>query len=662
MNHITLPSQSDEPMEGNVPQPGQFCYPIGRKALFCGFAFTALCFFVYFVTLFPTVTPGTNGSFITQAFLLETGPSPGFSPYIIAGKLFTLLPVKSAAWRVNLMSACFNTLSLLLLYLILVSATGRIAPALSGCGALAFSSAFWLSSVTAHPAAVLNFLTLLTLYCACRWKACEISGQDGKALLWLYLLAFIMGLSLTVSLLPLCLAPGVLYFVFAAKENRDRRRLITFTGFLLLGFTPSLAVFLSPCLRMLFLTDFPAAMAVFRDLLLYRDWGAIPFITDGSLSHWGPSLLERQCLLSGSLILHSLTAVTVLISIIGALWLYEKNRDFGIALLPGLILSCPLWLFFFRTPPSEEGIALASYHICIPLIILALFAGYGAAFLIASLEAGGPSGRHRLIFPGFCSAAVIALCVVPPCIGSHSNIVPSISDAACEYGRNVLEGIENDAVLVAADDTTSSVVQYLQLVELKRADVTVLPVYPPSWRSLRLVQERPWILTGRRGVNEIKNSVSEGYRGFSDSRLYFTALIKNIPARCSLYGDITLVRQNPDLLSCGCPHGLAFRIVRGSQRSSLFSEFSSRNQSVWNSITVSSVERVRNSETAEAKEIVRLYAEALMLAGIYYAIYGDYDAAELWLAKSVSAMSSFKPAQEHLQRVRDIRKKRIEGR
>jgi len=662
MNEIKLSSQSDEPVDGTVPQPAQFCYPVSRKALFCGFAFTALCFFVYFFTLFPTVTPGTNGSFITQAFLMETVPSPGFSPYIIAGKLFTMLPVKSAAWRLNLMSACFNTLSLLLLYMILMSMTGRIAPALSGAGALAFSSAFWLSSVTAHPAAVLNFLTVLTLYCACRWKACEISGRDVKALRWLYLLPLIMGLSLTVSLMPLCLAPGLLYFVFAGKGNRDRRRLIPFAGFFLLGFTPSLAVFLSPSLRMLSLTDLSAAMAVFRDLLLYRDWGAIPFITDGSLSHWGPSLLERQFLLTGSLILNSLTAVTAVISIIGALWIYEKHRDFGIALLAGLILSGPLWLFFSRTPLSDEGIALMSYHLCIPLIVLALFAGYGAGCLIASLEARGPSRRHPLIFSGFCGAAVIALCVVPPCIGSTSSIVPGISDAASEYGRNVLEGIENDAVLVSADDTTSSVLQYLQLVESQRADVTVLPVYPPSWRSLRLVHERPWLLTERRSVKEIENSVSQGYRGFSDSRLYIEALLKNIPGRCILYGDIAIVRQNPDLLSCGCPHGLTFRILRGSQRSSLFSEFSAGNQSVWSSITVGSMERVRNSETAGVKEILRLYAEALMLTGIYYAIHGDYNAAELWLVKSVSAMSSFKPAQEHLQRVRDLRKKRIEGR
>lgn len=37
-----------------------------------------------------------------------------------------------------------------------------------------------------------------------------------------------------------------------------------------------------------------------------------------------------------------------------------------------------------------------------------------------------------------------------------------------------------------------------------------------------------------------------------------------------------------------------------------------------------------------------------------------FRAAQLWLEKAVSDMPSFRPAQEHLQRVRDIRKKRIE--
>ncbi|MQY69884.1 MAG: DUF2723 domain-containing protein [Firmicutes bacterium] len=86
-------------------------------------------FGVYLKTLCPTVYIGDSGELIAAAYTLGIPHPPGYPLYCLLGKLFTLLPFGTIAYRVNLMSAFFASLTIVLIYLIVleIQNTGKLA-------------------------------------------------------------------------------------------------------------------------------------------------------------------------------------------------------------------------------------------------------------------------------------------------------------------------------------------------------------------------------------------------------------------------------------------------------------------------------------------------------------------------------------------------------
>jgi len=632
-------------------------HPPGRNAVPAGAVIAALCFFTYLAKLFPSPAPGLCGAFITQAFMMEAAPAPGFSPYIVAGKLFTMIPAYSVAWRMSLMSAFFAALSIFLLYMILAHTTGRLLPAISGSCIAGFSSAFWLSAVSAHPVVLLCFFILLALYCTLKNNACWESGNHICADRLLLLIAFLLGISFTVSSLAIFFAPSILYLLFFSGKGKGTGRQLLFAAFFLLGLTPFLALFTSPVFRAVFARNPGTAISAFLDLLLYRDWGSSAFLPGGALSHWGPALAETQCLLFGSLMLNSITIAAAVFTIVGMLWSLEKKRDVALALLIGIILSGPLWLFVFRTPQTEDGYMYAFFHICVSTVITALFAGYGVHCVIESLQARLPDCQAR-IFKNIYITVVIVISFVPVFLHSYRLIDSAVSGAAAEYGQNVLRSLERGGVLVTSDDTATSVIRYLQCVESQRVDLKVLPVCPTSWQSLAVVAEHPELLTSKYSLDDIRRSFAMGYRGFSDPKRYCTVLHESMPDSSILYADTATVRQNQQIISCSYPQGLAVRIVRDLKGKPLPSDFAVRDDEIWAAMSTGTLERVYGSKAYIDRKIAGLYAEVFTVTGVYYGISGDYGRAFTFLERALSLLPGYPPAVENLEKVREIQKRR----
>lgn len=76
-----------------------------------------LALIVYVLTLAPTVTSEDSGELITAAYHLGVPHPPGYPLWCLLGKVFSLFPVSNPAWRLNLMSAVFGGVTVLLLLL-----------------------------------------------------------------------------------------------------------------------------------------------------------------------------------------------------------------------------------------------------------------------------------------------------------------------------------------------------------------------------------------------------------------------------------------------------------------------------------------------------------------------------------------------------------------
>ena len=97
----------DEPY-GKGPMPAKVLNHISSSALIGGVA-GSLALLIYLLTLAPDLTLSNFGSdggeLITAAVTLGIPHPPGYPTYVLMGKLFSLLPVGTIAWRFNFFSA-----------------------------------------------------------------------------------------------------------------------------------------------------------------------------------------------------------------------------------------------------------------------------------------------------------------------------------------------------------------------------------------------------------------------------------------------------------------------------------------------------------------------------------------------------------------------------
>ena len=180
----------------------------------------ALLFLVVFGTYLRLLAPGIaledSGEFATAALTLSLTHPPGYPLYILAGKLFSLLPVGSPAFRLGMMSAASTGLAATFLYAFirkLVSGPSTtVARILAALPTVAFACAPALALQAVMPD---KYAFNCALVCAAMLSTLTAFRREGNRLGPLALLA---GLALAHHM-------QVLYLSFAAVGLLWRERL-----------------------------------------------------------------------------------------------------------------------------------------------------------------------------------------------------------------------------------------------------------------------------------------------------------------------------------------------------------------------------------------------------------------------------------------------------
>jgi len=213
----------------------------------------AVALAVYVRTLCPTVFVEGTGENIICLWTLAVPHPPGFPLFCLLGKLFTILmPVGTAAYRVNLFAAVTAAAATAGVYLLLVPR--GVSPLAAGAAALtlAFSSTFWRQATIAEVYTLSLALIVLQVGLLLRWRSVRASvisepsaAKEGppaaasraadRLLLWFGLAC---GLGLAVHYQHVLLAPAYLYFICIHDSGvwRRWRTLVGVALAVLLGF------------------------------------------------------------------------------------------------------------------------------------------------------------------------------------------------------------------------------------------------------------------------------------------------------------------------------------------------------------------------------------------------------------------------------------------
>jgi len=144
--------------------------------------------------------------FHIQIPLLYVGQTTGFPLAFLLGKLFTFIPIRTIAYRLNMFSAFFGGLTALMLYMIIIKIkTKEYYIALVSSIFFVLFKVFWNQNTRFEVYSLHTFLISLIILIGLYWK-------DNKNDKFLYLYYFLIGLSLTNHPISLFLLPAFIIF------------------------------------------------------------------------------------------------------------------------------------------------------------------------------------------------------------------------------------------------------------------------------------------------------------------------------------------------------------------------------------------------------------------------------------------------------------------
>jgi hypothetical protein len=431
--------------------------------------------FLYVVTLLPGIGEADTLEFQVVAAKLGVAHPTGYPLYILLGKLFTFLPVRTVAWRVNLSSAVFGAATVVTVYGVLrrllvpwarrkIGGKGATSSELTGhesaygelvaflaALALAFSATFWSQAIIAEVYTLHNLLVALLL--GLLLGSVEGPGRvDGTEVRRWYAICFLIGLSLTNHLTTALLIPAAALTLVLERPRWKPANWLIAGGLFLLG----ISVYLFIPLRWPALND-GQRMTV----------GAfVKYITGGQfhgalrLDGWQD---PTRWQIVGRLLLRPFGWPGLALASVGVAHLALRRRR---VLLLTAVTFFAFFLYGLDYYVADIAVFLLPAH-----LILAIWMGIGVDAIAGLLKAKAPT-LSRIWGP----LVVVLFALVP--LGGLWTSLPAVNrngdPDSLAWGRYALSQGLKPGGAVLADPKRFAPLYYLQQVEGVRTDLDVV--------------------------------------------------------------------------------------------------------------------------------------------------------------------------------------------
>ena len=432
-------------------------------------------FFIYLLTLAPSVTFFDSGEFITAVSSLGTAHSPGYPLFVNYAKPFTWLPFGSIAFRVNIATAVSAALACYGVYLLVAhllrdeELPGRCFRTARGfvalCSALTFACTprLWLQSNHDKPYPLLAFICAVVFYLMLLWRESCDRGEERPC--YVYLGAFLCGLGTGAHQIMVLLIP-VYAFLLISKNWRVLYRvkeLILALSFGILGFAINLHLIVRALQKPLLNWGDSKNLSQFLWNMLRKGYPTDKPVRD-------LELLWAQ--VNAFNVPFEFTLAGLVLLVIGLAAYFSKKRDLVLSYLIGVISFLLVIVGYFNTP--GELIFLTEEFFTPLYLLSAVFIGLGT-FRIVQEVAGRlpPSLAERR---PFCRAILSLLLVLPVVVlllhyqenDQHENYI------AFDYASNTLKSLPQGAVMYTWGDSGAFPLWYVQGVERMRDDLDLL--------------------------------------------------------------------------------------------------------------------------------------------------------------------------------------------
>jgi tetratricopeptide (TPR) repeat protein len=553
--------------------------------------FGGLVFFIslgiYIKTLSPSVGFVDSGELTVVSYTLGIAHPTGYPLYTILGRLFTFLPWGSIAWRMNLVSAIFASLSVLVLYFLLKNLfthmsgqeKGEVSASVSGKVALplqlplppatatafitsllfAFSSTLWSQAVVAEVYSLTVLLSVILIFLILR-----ITSHDSP-ITEIILFPFLFGLALGNHMTILTVGiPCTLFLFFLMIKNPNQASRIPHPK--------SLSLFYSAFFFFLGLTIYlylPIRSAQSPDL----NWGEpktwmtfLWHITGKQYNVWflksSPVILLEHFRKFVQLLSEQFTPFILPLGILGIFSIFKFAKSIGFLLLAIFLLD--IFYGINYDIPDIDSFFLPAF------LITVLWIGSGLFLVLIHLPR-----RLTYIF--------LLLPLVPLIVHFHKSD-KSENWIPYEFGMNALRAIEDNGLCLTKNWDIYSPVLYIRFVEGKRKDVVMIDkeLLRRSWYLNSLKKKHSWLMErSRTEVSDFEEYLDQFEKGtLTDHfeiqkrfiRMINSFLWKNIETRPLYTTFVNGNDQDAPLIGTKWlkePRGLVYQYVSPQERKNL---------------------------------------------------------------------------------------------
>jgi tetratricopeptide (TPR) repeat protein len=424
-----------------------------------------IIFQIYLYTTYPAFKGDDSPETITAAYTLGISHPPAYPLHTMAAKIFTLIPVGSPAFRVNIFSIFLGMLVLFVVYfiikqnmLLLFGYEHKIIIYFA-IFIFAFSYIFWNQSLEAKGGIyILNLLFFSLLLYLCLKL---INTFDIKIY---YLSSFIFGLSLSNHWPSMIIVLPVFgYFYLKERVNIGKKHIIIMFALFLIGLTPYLYLPLRAMCNPVLNLGNPVTWSNFWWVILRAGYIVAPVFSFDAYKY---QIKEFINLFIGDF------SIMWVLMFLGAYIIYKIYRKIFYLYL---FLYAIIAFFNVLYNHTEKELIWVIDNFLVPAQFIAF------VFIVVGIMQMQIFLKQKMFKYGFL---VVILIVIGFMGYKHHKVnTGRYNYIAYDFGNNILNTMEKDSVYLGEGDYFLMPVLYLQNIKKFRTDVKFIPAafLPFQW-------------------------------------------------------------------------------------------------------------------------------------------------------------------------------------
>ncbi len=435
-----------------------------KKLSFVFFFFAVASLYLHNLT--GDIYSGDIGDLVTASYVAGVAHPPGYPLFTFLGFLMTKIPFAIPVVTKVALVSLFASLGALIVYSIFaLRVTKSTFLTLLSTAILAFSYLFWFHAEIPEVFGLNNFFVVSIITTAYFF-------HREKQTVYLCILGFLCGLALTHHHTILFLFPGIililfrhLKFIFSDIKRVGFGFLSFFLGLLPYAYVP-IAASQNPIINW----DNAQTMHNFIHLVLRKDYGFAPSI----VNHVPLSVKMIHVSSFFTSLVHNFSYQVLLLTGIGIIELFRKDRWFLSGLTIAFILTGPFFMYYAAGLTGVPvGMGIIERFYVMPSIVLMFYVPFGFMFLKQFLDA-------RLSRPGLSLLLLSYFLIIPVMLLYYNFPRTDLSNTTIgnTLADNIFSYVPKDSVLFVSGDTTTFNIWYNHYVLNKRADIGL--INPPG--------------------------------------------------------------------------------------------------------------------------------------------------------------------------------------